>query len=467
MSTYFADNAWLTHGFDEAVRMEVGISNLHGRGRLRSVNVQSEPSGAEYLGRYVVPGIPNTHSHAFQRAMAGLAERQTHADDSFWTWRETMYDFAGRLDPDSLKAIAAQLYVEMLKAGYTHVCEFHYLHHQPNGSPYSSTTAMSMALIEAAQEAGIGLTLLPTLYMTGGFDQRALSARQQRFAHQSLDAFLKMREQLRQLECATMKLGLAFHSLRAVPMDALLRVLDAEKSFTQPIHLHIAEQVAEVQECVEFHKARPVAYLLDQAPVNQNWTLVHATHLQSYEISGIAKSRANVSICPTTEANLGDGIFSLRDFINAGGVFSIGSDSHISVSPVEELRWLEYVQRLHAQKRNIACSETTASVGEFLFAQVLLGGERSAHAGVGVLEGVNKNHDGARADWLVLDHDSPLMAARFNAEIIDNWIFSGNQNLIRHVMVAGKWVVRDAEHIDEVRIADRYRKTMARLRANA
>ncbi|HEY4556465.1 MAG TPA: formimidoylglutamate deiminase, partial [Lysobacter sp.] len=297
-----------------------------------------------------LPGIANLHSHAFQRAMAGLAERRGGAgDDSFWTWRETMYRFAARFDPDTLHAVATQLYVEMLEAGYTTVCEFHYLHHAPDGRAYADPAAMSRALVAAARETGIRLTLLPVLYMTGGFDGRALAERQRRFAH-SVDDYLALLESLRGETGPTVTVGCALHSLRAVPEDAMHAVLAALPDSTR-VHVHIAEQTAEVDECVSVRGARPVRWLLDNAPVDARWTLVHATHLDAGEVRDLAASRATVAICPTTEANLGDGLFPLRDYLDAGGRWGIGSDSHVSVSPVEELRWLEYGQRLVTRRR--------------------------------------------------------------------------------------------------------------------
>src|SRR5690606_2045155 len=282
---------------------------------------------------FILPGIPNLHSHAFQRAMAGLAEHRTHPQDSFWTWRELMYRFAARMDPDSTHAVATQLYAEMLEAGYTTVCEFHYLHHQPDGRPYDDPAAMSRALVAAARDTGIRLTLLPVLYMTGGFDGQPLSPRQQRFGH-DVDGFLRLLGSLQPLQDDMLRIGCAFHSLRAVPEDAMRQVLAALPA-DAPVHLHIAEQVPEVDASLAARGERPVQWLLRRFAVDRRWTLVHATHLDADEVRGIAASGATVAICPTTEANLGDGLFPLRDYLDAGGRWGIGSDSHVSVSPVE------------------------------------------------------------------------------------------------------------------------------------
>ena len=459
MTAYFADTAWLPHGWASNVHIAVDD-----RGSLAGVDEDSLPADAQHLGRYVLPGMPNLHSHAFQRAMAGLAERQTHDEDSFWTWRETMYAFAGRIDPDSMRAIAAQLYVEMLKAGYTHVCEFHYLHNQPDGQPYAESAAMSLALVEAAREAGIGLTLLPALYMTGGFDKRPLSERQRRF-HHTVDSYLRLVEQLRKMEDSTLRVGVALHSLRAVPQDAMHAVLESGLVDMAPIHIHIAEQIGEVQDCLALRNARPVEWLLDHAPVDPRWCLVHATHMTADETRRVAVSGAVAGICPTTEANLGDGLFPLKAYLDAGGTLGIGSDSHISVSPVEELRWLEYGQRLSTRHRNIAVSESSNSVGETLWSDALYGGAQASGVQVGEIDGSDPDSPGMslRADLLVLDQDSPALAGRTAESALDTFLFAGNANLVHHVMVDGKWVVRDFRHPDEERIAARYRETAARL----
>jgi formimidoylglutamate deiminase len=450
MTSYFADHAWLPEGWGDRIRIDVDAQNL-----LR-VDVVDDAKPVGRIGRYVVPGMPNLHSHAFQRAMAGLAERQSDPSDSFWTWREIMYAFASRVGPDELRAIAAQLYVEMLKVGYTQVCEFHYLHHQPDGVPYADPAEMSLALIEAAREAGIGLTLLPTLYMTGGFDGRVLSERQRRFGHQ-VDAYLRLVERLRANESHTVRVGVALHSLRAVPEDAMRAVLASGLVDAAPIHIHIAEQIGEVQDCLSLRNARPVEWLLDHAPVDERWCLVHATHMSETEIGRLARTGAVAGLCPTTEANLGDGLFALKAWLDADGVIGIGSDSHISVSPVEELRWLEYGQRLVTRHRNIAVSASSESVGETLWGDSLFGGARASGASIGGLE------KGMRADWIVLDDDAPTLAARDSDSLIDSFIFSGNVNLVRDVMVAGEWVVRGGRHRDEERIAARYRQVTATL----
>lgn len=397
-----------------------------------------------------LPGIANLHSHAFQRAMAGLAERQTNPQDSFWTWRETMYRMAARFDPDTLHAIAAQLYAEMLEAGYTTVCEFHYLHHAPDGRPYADPAAMSQALIAAAKETGIRLTLLPVLYMTGGFDGRPLSERQRRFGH-DVEGYLSLLDALRAKQDDTMRVGACFHSLRAVPEAAMREVLAALPAHAR-IHIHIAEQVGEVQDCLAMRGQRPVEWLLDNFDVDARWTLVHATHLTDAEIAGIARSGATVALCPTTEANLGDGLFPLRAYLDAGGAWGIGSDSHVSVSPVEELRWLEYGQRLATGRRNIVVTEGSPSAGETL----LQGAYASA---------TNATGFDAGGDCIVLDAGAPALAGATDGDIADRWIFGGNRPLVEEVFVAGRQVVHAGGHRDGGAIAVRYREAMETLLA--
>jgi len=405
--------------------------------------IQRLPSGDWHL-----PGIANLHSHAFQRAMAGLAERQTDPTDSFWTWREVMYGMASRFTPDLLHAVASQLYVEMLEAGYTSVCEFHYLHHRADGTPHADAAEMSGALVAAARDTGIRLTLLPVLYMTGGFDGRALSDRQRRFGH-SVEAYLRLLEALRSDQDESLVVGCALHSLRAVPEPAMCEVLAALPTDSR-IHIHIAEQMAEVDACVAVRGARPVRWLLDHASVDAHWTLVHATHLDADEVRDVAASNATVAICTTTEANLGDGLFPLRDYLGAGGRWGVGSDSQISVSPVEELRWLEYGQRLAAQRRNIASTPARPSVG----ARLLEDAWASAPAATG------QAGDG---DVVVLDGAAPLLAGATADDLADRWIFSGNRPLIRQVQVAGKERVRDGRHVQADRVATDFSRAMGQL----
>jgi len=406
-------------------------------------------SNAPDDARWRLPGIANLHSHAFQRAMAGMAERQGDPNDSFWTWREAMYRVAARFDPDSLHAVASQLYAEMLEAGYTRVCEFHYLHHAPDGQPYADHAAMSNALVRAARDTGMRMTLLPVLYMTGGFDGRPLSSRQRRFGF-DVDGYLRLFETLRAQEGDMLRVGCALHSLRAVPVGAMREVLDALPQ-DAPVHIHIAEQIGEVQDSLALRGARPVEWLLANADVGERWTLVHATHLDDGEIAGIARSGAVVALCPTTEANLGDGLFPMRDFLAANGRWGIGSDSHISVSPVEELRWLEYGQRLLSRHRNVIADAGEPSVG----ATLLRGVADSRASATGFGDGDD--------EWLLLDADAPQFAGATSGDIVDRWIFAGNRPLVREVRIGGETPVVDGRHRDRDAIAKDYREAISKL----
>lgn len=401
------------------------------------------------LGGWAIPGMPNAHSHAFQRAMAGLAERQhpRHPADSFWTWREAMYRLAAAITPDDLEAIAAWLYVEMLEAGYTAVAEFHYLHHDRGGAPFSNPAEMSLALLRAAKLAGIRITLLPVFYAHGGFG-KPLQDSQRRFGHASVDAFSRLLERLSgDMHHPTMTLGVAAHSLRAVAPDELAALVAG----TGPVHIHIAEQPAEVAQCLEALKDRPVSWLMKTAPVDRRWGLVHATHTTHAEITAMANSGAVAVLCPTTEANLGDGIFDLPTLLAAGGGLAIGSDSHITVDPREELRLLEYGQRLTSLKRNTAATPQQPSTGTRLWLAAVEGGHRC-------MGGVQ--HD----DVVVLDPQHPRLVGHTPQTALDAFIFaSGGGSPIRDVVVGGRRVVEGGEHIHRDAILRRFRQCMKRL----
>lgn len=379
--------------------------------------------------------------------MAGLTEALVNPEDSFWTWRELMYQFAGQIGPDDLEAIAAQLYLELLQAGYTSVCEFHYLHHQVDGSPYADPAEMSLALVRAAERTGIRLVLLPTLYMTRGFDGGPLAERQRRFGH-SLDAYLRLIERLRKEP--GLQVGMALHSLRAVPPAALQDLLASDLARSGPMHIHIAEQLAEVDECLERRGARPVAWLLDNAPVDARWTLVHATHLSAAEVTQLAASGANVALCPSTEANLGDGLFPLPEYLAHNGQFSIGTDSHVSTSVVEELRWLEYGQRLQRRRRNIAADAAEPQVGQNLFRRAAQGGQLAA--------GVDTS-----ADQVLVDAEAVELIGAKARQRLDAYVFAGNRNLVREVSVAGKTVIQDGRHAEQAAIAAAFRQVLRRI----
>jgi len=432
--TLFAETALLPDGWAENVRFEWGADGV-----LARVEPGGSDAGAERAKGPVVPGMPNLHSHAFQRAMAGLAETP-QGGDSFWTWRETMYGFVRRIDPEMMYAVAAQLYVEMLRAGYTSVAEFHYVHHDRDGTPYDDRCVMSEAVLAAGAEAGIAVTLLPVLYQASGFGGTPPTSAQARFINRT-DDFLTMVAELRRRHPEKV-IGVAPHSIRAVPEDALREVVAGQSL----VHIHIAEQVREVEECVAWSGKRSVEWLLDTVEVDGRWCLVHATHMTAAERERVAASGAVAGLCLTTEANLGDGIFPFAEYAGAWG---IGSDSHISVSPIEELRWLEYGQRLVHRRRGVAPG------GAALWRAALAGGARAVGGNVGALR------PGARADLLVLRDDLPALWGKRGDTLLDAAIFAGNENPVRDVAVAGRWVVRDGHHHGEEAIFAAYRKAVS------
>ncbi|MBK9439814.1 MAG: formimidoylglutamate deiminase [Comamonadaceae bacterium] len=391
----------------------------------------------------VLAGMPNLHSHAFQRALAGLAEYRSHAQDSFWSWRALMYRFAAQLSPAQLEAIATGLFVEMLEAGFTSVCEFHYLHHDAQGQPYADPADMSLSLLRAAQRTGIGLTLLPVLYQTSGFGGAAPTAGQSRFIH-STEAMLRLLERLRPLcQAQSARLGLAPHSLRAVTPESLRQVLAGLDAIdpTAPIHIHIAEQTAEVEACLAWSGQRPVAWLLDHAPVSQRWCLVHATHMDAHEVRRAAQSGAVAGLCPTTEANLGDGTFEFKPWQSHQGAWGIGSDSHIAVHPAEDLMMLEYSQRLALRQRNVAAHDAQPDVAQALWHGAVAGGAQAAGRAVAGLS------VGQLADFIVLDATHPSLAGLSPQQMLASHVFaSSRRSAITQVWSSGRPVVKQGRH---------------------
>ena len=455
MTALFAETALLPDGWARDVRFEIAAD-----GGFARVDTGAAPEGAGRLAGPAIPGMPNLHSHAFQRAMAGLAERAGPGDDSFWTWRRVMYDFVGRLTPDHVEAIAAQLYVEMLKSGYTAVGEFHYLHHDAGGAPYDDRCEMSHRVISAAARTGIGITHLPVLYAHGGFGGAAAAEGQRRFLNDG-EGFMALVEDLmkRHAGDGQVRVGIAPHSLRAVTRELLAEVVAALDGIdaAAPIHLHVAEQEREVADCLAWSGARPVDWLLDNFDLSPRWCAVHATHMSDAETARLAHSGAVAGLCPTTEANLGDGLFPLAAWLDAGGAFGVGSDSHVSVSPVEELRWLEYGQRLARERRNVAAFGDAPSTGAGLWRAALAGGAQALGRPIGALEA------GCRADIVVLDADHPLLAGRAGDVLLDSLVFSGNANVVRDVYVGGRRVVAEGRHTGEDAIAAGYRAAIAAL----
>jgi formimidoylglutamate deiminase len=457
MTALFAKSALLPTGWAENVRLTRDAA-----GNIAAVEPGAEPGDAERLAGPVLPGMPNLHSHAFQRAMAGLTERASPTGDDFWSWREAMYRFLAVLEPEDVQAIAAQLYLDMLKAGYTGVAEFHYLHHGRDGRPYDDRTAMSEAVIAAAKQTGIAITLLPALFQTSGFGGAAPTQGQRRFVNTTEDMMALIGEtRRRHAGNPDVRVGLAHHSLRAVPPDALaaataaLRALDP----AAPIHIHVAEQTREVEQCLAWSGARPVQWLLDHAPVDRAWCLVHATHMDATETCRLATTGAIAGLCPTTEANLGDGFFPLLPYFEAQGRWGIGSDSHVSLSPIEELRWLEYGQRLRERRRALAPSGRPSSTGLVLWQAAVAGGAQALGRRTGALA------PGHRADLVVLDPAAPSLYRRERDSLIDSFVFASEATVVRDVMVGGRWVVRERHHAAEDRITAAFRRTLDRLAA--
>ncbi|QTH23543.1 formimidoylglutamate deiminase [Rhizorhabdus wittichii] len=402
-----------------------------------------------------LPGLPNLHSHAFQRGMAGLAEVNLGGDDSFWSWRETMYRFVARLTPDHLRAIAAQAYVEMLETGFTRVGEFHYLHHDIGGGVFADPAAMSLAIVEAAAETGIALTHLPVFYAHAGFGGLAPGEGQRRFVH-DVDGYARLIDRLR-APLATLPdavLGVAPHSLRAVTPDELAAVATLGDG---PVHIHIAEQVKEVEDCLAWSEARPVEWLLGHVPVDARWCLVHATHMTDEEARRSAESGAVAGLCPITEANLGDGIFPADRFLAAGGAWGVGSDSNVLIDASEELRLLEYGQRLAHRRRN-RLAPAGASVGDTLYRAAVAGGARALGAPAGLAVG----HP---ADFVTLDADHPALAERDAGLLTDGWLFAAGRQAVDGVWRRGRRLVTAGRHADRARIAARYRRILGEVLA--
>ena len=398
--------------------------------------------------------MPNLHSHAFQRAFAGYTEQRASEQDNFWTWRRVMYDFVAQLTPDQVEAVAAQLYVEMLKAGFTAVAEFHYLHHNQNGDPYDNIAEMSDHVIAAARSSGIAITHLPVFYAHGGFGGQPPADGQRRFVNH-LDQFAELLEILfaEYAGDANVRVGIAPHSRRAVTEEELHEIVTALSAHdpTAPIHIHIAEQTAEVDDCVSWSGLPPVAWLFDRFQPDKRWCLVHATHVTQEELGTIAASGAVAGLCPTTEANLGDGLFPAEDYLALNGVFGIGSDSNVSISPIEELRILEYGQRL-VHRRRAVLGPANGSVGAHLFSRAALGGAAALGITAGRLE------IGCRADLMVLDGEMPVLLNKPGDTLLDAMVFAGNQNPVTDVMVAGQWRVRDRRHPREQEIFERFKR---------
>jgi formimidoylglutamate deiminase len=454
---YFAENALLPSGWASNVRIEVDAG-----GTIVSVHADAAADGAHKLAGPLLPGMPNLHSHAFQRAMAGLAEVRGSTDDDFWSWRELMYKFVERLTPEHVAAIARFVYIEMLKAGYTAVAEFHYVHNRQNGEPYAPPAEMALAHVAAAQDVGIAITALPVLYSYGNFGGAPLAERQGRFRTDP-SRILEIVNAVRTAGKGTseVRAGVAPHSLRAVDLDGLQDLLSGLDAIdpSAPIHIHAAEQTREVEESIAFSGQRPVEWLLEHLPVGRRWCLVHATHLTDAETRAFARSGAVAGLCPTTEGNLGDGIFPLPTFRASGGRYGVGSDSQVSRNPFEELRLLEYVQRLVLRRRNVTVGALSPAVGTTLWLEAVSGGAQALGRSSGAIAA------GKRADLVVLDGSRPDLAGRTGDSLANAAVFSGSEGLVRDVMVGGKWRVQEGRHAGETEAGAAYAGVLKTLLA--
>ena len=453
---YFAPMAWVYGAWAKDVLLSVAAD-----GTWANIQAHASPDQQRHATRLngpVLPGLVNAHSHAFQRAIAGMTERTTTGQDNFWSWRDRMYSAANRITPQQLEAIAALLYAELLQAGYTQVCEFHYLHNDSRGKPYADPLEMSCALVRAAQRVGIGITLLPTLYMRSGFAANGLRDDQQRFAS-TPESIFKLCEGIdQQFGGERVNTGLALHSLRAVGQGALQEVTAYAKAHRIPIHIHVAEQTGEVDDCITTLGQRPVEWLLSNASVDATWNLVHATHTTPAELQGIKVRGASIVLCPTTEANLGDGVFDLPSYAKLQGQWSIGSDSHVTRSWMDELRLLEYSQRFALRQRNVmAAASATPSTASALFNAALEGG--SAACGLPT-NGLAAGH---RADFVTIDTTSPALLGIPSDYLLDAMVFSSPEARLSEVYVAGQRVVNESRVENWQGLADDFSSAMQAL----
>lgn len=449
MTALWAPEALLPEGWAENVRVTVSD------GRIATVvaDAPAEDGDQRLTDRALLPAMANLHSHTFQRAMAGMTERRGATDDSFWTWRDLMYRFVGTLEPDEIGAIAALAFVEMLEAGYGSVAEFHYLHHQPDGTAYDNPAELSHRVIAAATETGIGLTLLPVLYTFAGTGGEPLSEGQRRFGNDT-ESLLRIAEAARASLAEDGTLGAAPHSLRAVTLD---QIAELQAAFAKgPLHIHAAEQTAEVAAVVAAHGARPVELLLDHVGIDESWCVVHATHMTADETRRLARSGAVAGLCPITEANLGDGLFNAAKFAAALGAFGVGTDSNVEITLAGELRLLEYGQRLHHRARNMV-SHRGASTGETLYRAALAAGAQALRQNCGAIA------PGMRADLVALSRTHETLAPLATSQLLDGFIFAGGANAITDVWSAGRHMVREGRHIARDDVTNRYKAAMKRI----
>ena len=451
MSLWF-DTAWLSDGWARSVRI------AHADGVITTVQADVAPEPDDERGAIAFPGLGNLHSHAFQRGMAGLAETRAGEGDDFWSWRQVMYRFVDRLDPEDVEVIAGLAYAEMLESGFTRVGEFHYLHHDRDGAPYADRAELAARIAAAAQASGIGLTLLPVFYAHSGFGGATARPEQRRFVN-TPEAYARLvGDSARAVApCADAVVGVAPHSLRAVTPAELAQITIIAPA--APVHIHIAEQTREVDDCLAWSGARPVQWLLDHADVDARWCLVHATHLCDVECARLARTPAVAGLCPITEANLGDGLFPASAFLETGGRIGVGSDSNVLIDAAEELRLLEYGQRLGYRARNVLASAESPSVGGRLFRAVLAGGAQALGAGPAVLA------PGAPADLVSLDGHHPAFMGREGDALLDGWIFAARGGGVDGVWRRGRKVVAGGRHVRKDELLAAFRRSLKRILA--
>ena len=450
MTTLHAPAALLDDGWKTDVAIDIGAD-----GRIERVEAGAAKRGERLQGP-VIPAMPNLHSHAFQRAIAGRTGTPSSSrNDTFWTWRRAMYATVERLDADALEAIAAQAYVEMAKAGYASVAEFHYVHHDPHGKPYADPAELAWRIVGAAETAGIGLTLLPVFYGHADFGGAPSLPQQRRFVH-TVHAFERLYGALaRGASRHDYRLGVAPHSLRAVTPDELATIVQFAPD-DAPIHIHAAEQTREVDDCVAWSGERPIEWLLGHANVDRRWCVVHATHMTEREVDRLAESGAVAGLAPCTEADLGDGIFPGEGYARAGGRFGVGSDSNTTIDPFTELRQLEWSQRLALRRRNVMVGSSDAPVGEVLWRAAAQGGAQALGLAAGRIS------PGLRADLIVLDVEDPALAEQPLASLLDAAIFGPCRRPVRDLVRGGRFALRDGRHPREHDVLRRFRAALSR-----
>jgi formimidoylglutamate deiminase len=452
MSTLHFGSALLPSGWADDVQVVVAD------GTIARLTAGTAPTVHDERHALAIPGMASLHSHAFQRGMAGLAEMRGDSTDTFWTWRETMYRFALEMTPDDIEAVATLLYVEMLEQGYTRVGEFHYLHHDHNGAPYANPAEIATRIAHAARMTGIGLTLLPCFYAHSSFGGAAPHAGQRRFIC-SVDQFAGLvagaRKAVSTLPGAN--IGIAPHSLRAVTPDELSAIVSLAEA--GPIHIHAAEQIREVRECIAWSGRRPVEWLLEHASIDQRWCLIHATHMTAAETASFARTGGIAGLCPVTEASLGDGIFAAREFLDAGGRFGVGTDSNVLVGVADELRQLEYGQRLKHRQRNVLSGGPGVSTGRALFDGAFGGGAQALAQPTAGLK------PGARADIVTLDTAHPSLAGRRGDTVLDGWIFAAGTGAVDCVWAGGNKIVEGGRHRLRRTARDTFNASVRRLAA--